>query len=125
MMHPPIHLTNDLFAALDLHPLVDELIALARSAGDGKAARTLVKSPELTVVAMALRAGASLLEHAAPGPVLVVPLRGRVTFAAPPRTGPAEVADLHALAMAPGLRHAVTAAEDSTFLLVIGGRPAD
>ena len=123
MMHPPLDVGADLFGAIDLKPIAAELLDLSRAAGDGKAARTLLKSPGLTVVAMALRAGASLLEHAAPGPLLVVPVQGQVRFGAAARSRSAEVADRRLLAMGPGLRHEVTALEDAVFLLVIGQRP--
>jgi quercetin dioxygenase-like cupin family protein len=123
MMHPPTLLTPDSFSSFDVHTIAAELLEAARAADDGKAARTLVKSPELTVVATALRAGASLLEHAAPGPVVVLPLHGRVSFTAPEQSANADVADGHLLGMGPGLRHAVTASEDAVFLLLIGGPP--
>lgn len=127
MMHPPLDVTADLFGALDLKPIAAELLDLSRAAGDGKAARTLLKSPGLTVVAMALRAGASLLEHAAPGPLLVVPVQGEVRFGAAAHSGTADVRadiqDRRLLVMGPGVRHEVTAIEDAVFLLVIGARP--
>jgi quercetin dioxygenase-like cupin family protein len=124
MMNPPLPFTPDSFQRLGTHELAAELIERARTEPDGKAARTLLKSAELTIVAMALRAGASLLEHSARGPVLVVPLVGRVTFEADSLSASEEVAHGHALAMGASLRHAVTATEDAAFLLVIGARPA-
>lgn len=123
MMHPPLPFTDDSFQRLGTHELATELIERARTEPDGKAARTLLKSSELTIVAMALRAGASLLEHSARGPVLVVPLVGHVTFTAPSLSADAEVAQGHTLAMGASLRHAVTATDDAAFLLVIGARP--
>lgn len=122
MMHPPLDVTPDLFGSLDMQSIAAELTALARDADDGKAARTLVKSPALTVVAMGLRRGASLKEHAAPGTVLVVPVLGHVTFTANPSGAEADIEGHRHLAMGPGLRHAVTASDDAVFLLVIGAR---
>jgi quercetin dioxygenase-like cupin family protein len=122
MMHPPLPLTPETFARLSTHEIATELIERARTEPDGKAARTLLKRAELTVVAMALRAGATLREHSAPGPVLVVPLVGHVTFTADAASTDAEVTADYALAMGAGLRHAVTATEDAAFLLVIGAR---
>lgn len=123
MMHPPLSVSPELFDALDLASIAEELSELARSAPDGKAARTLVKSPELTVVALGLKRGATLKEHAAPGTVLVVPVLGHVTFAALGSGSEADVAARRFLAMGPGLRHAVTASDDAVFLLVIAARP--
>jgi quercetin dioxygenase-like cupin family protein len=124
MMHPPLPFTSETLEQLDMHAIVTELIDRARTEPDGKAARTLFKSPELTIVAMALRSGGRLLEHSARGPVLVVPLHGRVTFTAGATPTDTQVAQGHALAMGASLRHAVTATEDAAFLLVIGARPA-
>lgn len=123
MMHPPLAVSPELFDALDLPSIAAELSELARSAPDGKAARTLVKSPQLTVVAMGLKSGATLKEHAAPGTVLVVPILGRATFAALGSGAEANVEARRCLAMGPGLRHAVTASDDAVFLLVIAARP--
>ena len=124
MKHPALGLTPDLFERFDLEAIAEELLGLARSAGDGKAARTLLKSAELTLVVMALRAGGHLLEHSAPGPLLVVPLRGHASFTdtATDTLGP--VRDRTVLLFGPGRRHAVTAEDDAAFLLVIGGRPS-
>lgn len=121
MMHPPRNFT-DLFESLDLDAVARELIEHARTDADGKAARTLFKSPELTLVITALRRGARLREHAAPGPVAILPLLGRVEFEAPSRSRTAELEGAGLLAMSPGMRHAVTASEDAAFLLVIGAR---
>jgi quercetin dioxygenase-like cupin family protein len=115
--------SDDLFASLDLDAIARELLESARADADGKAARTLFKSTELTVLVTALRAGAALQEHAAPGPVTILPLVGRVDFEAPTRSETASIEGARMLAMSPGLRHAVTASEDAAFLLIIGGRP--
>lgn len=122
MMYPPLQFTADLFQSLDVQPIVTELLAAARADADGKAARTLLKSPAITLVVTVLRAGARLVEHAAPGHVLVVPLHGRVRFTAPARPAEAHVADRELLALGAGQRHEVTALEDAAFMLVIGGR---
>ena len=79
-MTKPLDVTPDTFHGWKLDPVIDELLASAQTSHDGKSARTLVKSPALTVVLTVLRRGDALREHHAPGPVLVVPLRGEVSF---------------------------------------------
>lgn len=123
MTHPPLTFASDVFETLHLDAIARDLIEAARTDADGKAARTLVKSPELTTVVTALRKGAILREHSAPGPVLVIPLIGRIRFEAPARSASADLDERRVLAMSPGMRHAVAADEDAAFLLVLGGRP--
>lgn len=107
------------FAEWPLAELVDELLGSEALQREGKTARTLVKSDALTVVLTALRAGASL--HA-PGPVMVVPVRGEVVFEHGDSSSPVALDGARALAMGPGLRHTVQARVDSAFLLIIGPR---
>ena len=123
MTHPPRSLDDQLFEGMNLDAVARELLDQARVDPAGKAARTLLKGAGLTVVVTALRNGATLAEHAAPGPVMIVPLIGRVQFDAPTQSTAAAVEGGRALAMSPGMRHAVTAHEDAAFVLVIGARP--
>ena len=110
------------FAEWSLADLVDELLTSEPLQREGKTARTLVKSDALTVVLTALRAGASLHAHDAPGPVMVVPVRGEVVFEHGDSSSPVAHDGARALAMGPGLRHTVQARVDSAFLLIIGPR---
>lgn len=124
MMHPPISVSPDLFTSLDLRPVIEELLAEARDDAAHKASRTLLKSPELSIVVIALCAGGSMAEHAAPGPVAIVPLHGEVSFRTPDEDAQqAELRGTTVLAMGPGKRHAVTAREDAAFMLVLGRNP--
>jgi len=50
MRHPPIAPTPTLFHPLDVGAIAVELLASARTAADGKASRTLLKSDASTVV---------------------------------------------------------------------------
>jgi quercetin dioxygenase-like cupin family protein len=80
--------------------------------------RTLVKEPDLRIVLMALRAGASLKEHHASGPISIQVIEGPLRVSLP-----AESVELTAgqlLALESGIRHDVEAIEDSAFLLTIG-----
>ena len=84
----------------------------------GRRAETLVKTDGLRVVLVTMRAGATLHEHTAPGPITVHALQGsfRVTVEADAH----ELAAGGLISIATGIRHAVHALEDGAFLLTIG-----
>ena len=87
----------------------------------GRRAETLIKADGLRVVLVTMRAGVSLHEHVAPGPITIQALRGRftVTFAEQTRDlGPGDL-----LSLAGGVRHAVATVADGAFLLTIGWGP--
>lgn len=121
-MSVPLEITPETFNALSLGPLVDELLASSEVEREGRTARTLVKSPSLTVVLTVLRADAELREHSAPGSVLIVPIRGDVTFDHGGEKLRVAVEGGVATLMGPGVRHSVRASVDSAFLLIIGAR---
>ncbi|MFO7563071.1 MAG: hypothetical protein R6X02_10550 [Enhygromyxa sp.] len=121
-MNLPLQITPETFTGQSLDPLVDELLASSELEREGKTARTLIKGRPLTVVLTAMRAGAKLHEHAAPGSVLVVPVRGAVTFEHEGRSSRVSTQASAITIMGPGVRHQVEAQQDSAFLLVIGAR---
>ncbi|CAN5808633.1 hypothetical protein BH20CHL2_BH20CHL2_05590 [soil metagenome] len=87
----------------------------------GRRAETLIKTEGLRVVLVTMRAGITLHEHTAPGPITIHALRGRfvVTFADEERElGPGDIISLSA-----GVRHAVNTLADGAFLLTIGWGP--
>jgi quercetin dioxygenase-like cupin family protein len=122
MTHPP-EITPDTFHGWRLDSIIDELLASDPASREGKSARTLLKSPALTVVLTVLRARQQLLEHRAPTAVMVVPLRGEVVFRHGDQATVVGVDKQQVLAMGPGQSHAVEAHTDSAFLLVLGARP--
>ena len=84
----------------------------------GRRAETLIKVDGLRVVLVTMRAGISLHEHVAPGPITIHALRGwfNVTFENQERElGPGDL-----LSLAPGVRHAVETLAEGAFLLTIG-----
>jgi quercetin dioxygenase-like cupin family protein len=88
----------------------------------GRRAETLIKADGLRVVVVTMRAGISLHEHIAPGPITIHALRGRfvVTFGNQEREiGPGDLVSLES-----GIRHAVGTIEDGAFLLTIGWGPS-
>ena len=102
---------------------VDEEIRRFRP-GDteaGRRAETLIKTDGLRVVLVTMRAGISLHEHTAPGPITIHAVHGRfeVTFDKEVRElGPGDI-----VALATGVRHAVHTLADGAFLLTIGWGP--
>lgn len=80
---------------------------------------TLVKRDELSVVLVALKAGGRMHEHRADAPITVHVLEGQIHFTVDRETY--HLLPQQLLAVAAGLPHAVTATEDSAFLLTIAG----
>jgi quercetin dioxygenase-like cupin family protein len=83
----------------------------------GHNAKTLIRYDDLRVVLMALQPGARVPEHQADGRVSVQVLVGHVQVRAAGRTFSLRVGGL--LALDRGVRHDVTALEESAFLLTI------
>lgn len=83
----------------------------------GRRSETLIKTDRLRVVLVTMRAGASLREHSAPGPITIHALQGRFEV----ESG-GVAADLPAgslISFGAGVHHAVHATEDGAFLLTI------
>jgi quercetin dioxygenase-like cupin family protein len=88
----------------------------------GRRAEILVKTDRLRLVLVTMRAGASLDEHAAPGPISIQALQGRFVVIVGDRE--LELGGHGLLALAAGVRHAVRAVDGGAFLLTIGGQQA-
>ena len=82
-------------------------------------AKTLFKKPHLRVVLLALKAGARLEKHEAPGPITVHALAGRLRVRLTNET--VELAPGEILSVDGGLAHDVEAIEQSALLLTIAG----
>jgi quercetin dioxygenase-like cupin family protein len=83
----------------------------------GRNSKTLVKQPDFRVVLVALKAGRKLEEHEADGRISIQTLNGHVTLQLTDQS--VELPAGHLLALDRGLRHAVEAVEESSFLLTI------
>ena len=83
----------------------------------GQNARTLIKYDDLRVVLIALQAGARIADHQTDGRLLVQVLSGHVQMRAFERTFNLRSGNL--LALDHGIRHDVTALEESALLLTI------
>ena len=87
-------------------------------AGDRNAI-TLVKTPALSVVLLAVKEGARLQEHRAEGSVTIQVVSGSVRVDAGGRR--VELAPGEVLVLEPGLEHALEAVRESAVLLTIAG----
>jgi len=83
----------------------------------GRRAETLIKSDRLRVVLVTMRAGITLHEHTAPGPITIHTLRGRLVATVDGEERELATGDL--IALASGVRHAVKMLTDGAFLLTI------
>ncbi|MFD2787432.1 cupin domain-containing protein [Hymenobacter rubripertinctus] len=78
---------------------------------------TAYKTDGLRVVLLALRAGAELKTHTAPGVISVQVLEGRIAFTAGAQV--AELAPGQLLALHAGIPHSVVAVTEAVFLLTL------
>jgi quercetin dioxygenase-like cupin family protein len=85
-----------------------------------RGANTLVSTPALKLVLTALRKGARLQEHQAPGSVAIQVVSGRLRVHA--GADDVELPAGHVLVLEPGQRHDAEALEDAVFLLTVAGR---
>jgi quercetin dioxygenase-like cupin family protein len=109
------------FRSLDVLSLAGELLTSENAAGDGRTSRTLARSRGLTLVLTAIRAGHSLHDHAAPGPLTIVPIVGTSEFGSD-SAGTEEVGPGRVLMIGAGETHRVRAREDCAFLILIGAQ---
>jgi quercetin dioxygenase-like cupin family protein len=98
----------------DLNAEIDRFVPDGAS---GRRSETLVKTKDLRVVLVTMRAGTTLQEHSAPGTTTMQPLSGRFVFTA--EGVDREIAPGDLISAAPGVRHVVQAIEDGAFLLTL------
>ena len=78
---------------------------------------TAYKTDSLRIVLLALRAGAELKTHTAPGTISVQVLEGQLHFTAEPQTAALESGQV--LVLHAGLPHSVVAVTETVFLLTL------
>lgn len=110
--------------ALSGEPLILNLESEAAVARDehgvghhGINARTLVKDGPLRVTLIGLEAGVTIPEHSAEGPITVQVLNGAIRFTTTNTED--QLVPGSILALPGGVRHAVSADSDATFLLTV------
>jgi quercetin dioxygenase-like cupin family protein/hemerythrin-like domain-containing protein len=120
--HRPLEPDAGTLEFFALRELAEELRGQEGYSRTGVAGHTLVRSDDLTLVLVALRAGAAMREHRAPAPATLVLLSGRARFVAEEGPERRELVPGSLVVFAADVPHAVEAREDTTFVLVIGGR---
>lgn len=118
----PIDLAGDALEVFELYALGSELQGTEEYGSTGVAAVTLARDAHVTIVLVALRAGASMREHRAPSAGTALLLSGRGEFVAGADGKRAALAPGSLVAFSADLPHAVEAAEESLLLVTIGGR---
>lgn len=105
-----------------LTALVRNHLETARQASSGRSSATVYGGHEhiLRQTVIALAAGFVLDEHENPGEATVMVLKGRVSLSSEGTSWEGSAGDL---LIVPQARHAVTALEDSAFLLSVAKRP--
>lgn len=116
------HDTSGRQLAFDLVSLAQELRAEPSYTREGQTARTLVRSSDLRVVLVVMRAGKTMSEHHAKVTASVQTLEGRLHLGVAAERIELPVGQL--LVLPPGLAHDVTAEVDSAFLLTLGWQAA-
>lgn len=105
-------------ATFDLATIEREMRGEDVYAREGHTARTLVREPDLRIVLLVMKAGSRVPEHHADGTASVHVLSGHVRLSLPDRVVDLSTGQL--LVLERGLRHAVEAVAESTFLLTLG-----
>jgi quercetin dioxygenase-like cupin family protein len=114
----PAHSLSGPLQVFDLAAELDRLRQEPSWQGGDRNAKTLIGEADLRIVLTALKAGARLRAHRAPGPVSVQALAGRLRLHAAGET--VELTAGRVLALGRDVPHDVEALEESAFLLTIG-----
>lgn len=115
-MNPPV--APDHGVTFNLETIAQELRAREPYAREGHTARTLIRSSDLRVVVVAVKAGKTISEHHANVTAAVQTLSGHIRLQLPDRS--VDVTEGQLLVLGAGLSHDVYAEIDSTFLLTLG-----
>lgn len=102
----------------DLDTVARELRVEERYLREGQAARTLIRTSDLRIVVVALKAGKTISEHHADVTAAVQTLSGHIRLQLPDRG--VDVPKGGVLVLGAGLTHDVYAEVDSAFLLTLG-----
>jgi quercetin dioxygenase-like cupin family protein len=102
----------------DLEAVAHELCAEEPYLREGQTARTLIRTPDLRIVVIALKRGKRISEHHASVTASVQTLTGHIRLQLPERS--VDVPEGQLLVLGAGLSHDVYAEADSTFLVTLG-----
>jgi quercetin dioxygenase-like cupin family protein len=116
MHKQPVSVENG--ARFDLVAIERELRLESPYEQNGHTARTFIRTKDLRVVLVVMRANARMAEHKANETVSIHVLSGQLRLSLPSRVEDLQSGQL--LVLEAGLRHDVEAARDSAFLLTLG-----
>ena len=115
----PADLNTSLTKAFPLISMAEKLMEEATSATSGRASLTLARGDELTIVLIAMKSEATLVEHSAHAAATVIVLSGNIIFTTSNDKITLEQGE--SVTFTADILHSVHASEDSAFLIVIGG----
>ena len=121
--YKPVDLNIPMTKGFSLISMGEKLMEETTCATSGRASLALAHGDEMTLVLVGLKAGNTLEEHTAPAAATVIMLSGNIIF-----TTDAEKITLEqgeAVTFTADVLHSVYASEDSTFLIVIGGKSSE
>ena len=116
----PVDLNTSLTKAFPFMEMAEKLMEEAEVATSGRASLTLARGDELTLILVALKANNVLEEHPAPAAATVITLRGSIIFTT--NADKITMDQGEGVTFTGDVLHSVYASEDSTFLVVIGGK---
>ena len=121
--HPyiPFEIASSATKAFDFNELSKSLRIEHSFETEGRAAITIARADNLTVVLTALKQGHHLKQHTAPSSATVIVLEGKLSFSTSDNKA-YELPQNNSVVFASDVLHSVEALEDSTILIVIGGR---
>ncbi len=115
----PVDLNTSLTKAFPLVSMAEKLMEEAGAATSGRAALTLARGDELTIVLTAMKSETTLEEHSAPAAATVILLSGNIIFTT--SNDKITLTQGDSVTFTADIPHSVHASEDSAFLIVIGG----
>ncbi len=121
--HPyiPFEIASSATKAFDFSELSKSLQAEPSLETEGRAAITIARADNLTIVLTALKQGHNLKQHTAPSSATAIVLKGKLSFS----TSDGKTYELpqnNSVVFASDVLHSVEALENSTILIIIGGR---
>lgn len=114
--HPPAH-----DGTFDLARQIESLRSSPQYLEHGHAGRTLVKTPTMRIVLVALARGRCLAEHCVHEPLSIQVLSGRIRIDLPDR--PVDQSAGRLMSLDPGIRHNVQALTATAFLMTLPWEP--
>ena len=118
--YKPVDLNISQIEGFPLNAMIEQLMKEADSASSGRASLTLARGAGMTVVLVCMKAERTLDEHSAPATATVVTLGGNILFTSSSKD--LTLTQGESVTFTSDVKHSVHANEDSSFLIIIGGK---